>query len=163
MYLNTRPVSAEARQLYLAFDPLITSMWSPVHSYSAFLAPVARWLPSPTWRSLWHELGTHRLLAYKVQNGVDYISYWCGRYPANPRKHLLSKMTRTTLLASYSDWTKFDWDSWSAVLQSCGVHTEAFWQLNNAYSILTSSNRLLSRRVGTTLEVRAKIKDLYVD
>lgn len=151
--MSDEELSPEAHALYQLFDSLVTDDWTDVHSYAAYVAPIARWLPPPKWRTLWHELGAHHMLAYSVRSGTDCVSRWRDRYPSNPKDHLLTQTVFANLEARYADWTTFCWDAWNEFLLWCGIQTEALWQLNNAFLILSHAGVLETRNSGTEIRV----------
>lgn len=151
--MNDIPISDEATTLYQFFDALVTDDWTSVNAFGAFAAPLARWLPQPAWRSLWHELGSQHLIAHSFRAGTDCISRWRDRYPINPKTALTALDTQVKLLERYADWTAFCWASWNETLLMCGIQTEALWQLNNAYLILSQEGIVETRNRGTEIRV----------
>lgn len=142
-------LSLEAHTLYQAFDPVLEDQWRPLKAYSAHIAPIARWLPVPTWRILWQELGSHSLIAHQTRGGVEYVSRWNDRFVADDI--LLGLPMRMAVAHHYSDWCAFSWDHWSDFLLQQKVQTEALWQLNHALCLLVQYQVVESRESGKYL------------
>lgn len=149
----TEDLSPEALALYEFFDGLVTDDWQAVTAFSAAAAPLARWLPFPNWRTLWHELGAHRLIAHSVRAEVECISRWRNRFPLNAETVLLADSVKIKLAQIYENWTPFTWDSWNDTLLACGIQTEALWQLNKSFLVFTRNRVLESRSRGTEVRV----------
>ena len=149
----TEDLSPDALALYEFFDGLVTDDWQAVTSFGAVAAPLARWLPMPQWRELWHELGTHRLIAHSVRANVECISRWRNRFPLNAEQVLLTENVKMKLAQIYEQWTPFTWDSWNDALIACGIQTEALWQLNKSFLVFTRNGVLESRSRGQEIRV----------
>jgi hypothetical protein len=142
-------LSIEARTLYQAFDVVLDDAWRPLESYSAHVAPVARWLPQDSWRTLWQELGSHCLVAHQTRLGADYISRWNNRFVED--RILLDLPIRMAVARHYSDWQEHNWDTWSDFLSQQDVQSEALWQLNHALCLMFKYDILESRDSGKYL------------
>lgn len=146
-----KSLSAEAQTLHDFFVDLIREDWAAVSSLTD-AATLARWLPMPSWRELWHEISSNRLIAYSVRDGIECISRWRNRFPEDT-KALLTDAVKIQLVQSYADWTPFSWDSWNDNLISCSLQTESLDQLNKSLLVLVNANVLEVRNRGT--EIRA--------
>jgi hypothetical protein len=151
--MTTEDLSPDALTLYTFFDGLVTDDWQAIHAFGAAAAPLARWLPVPQWRTLWHELGAHRLIAHSVRANVECISRWRNRFPLDAERALTEESVKRVLAQIYDQWIPFTWDSWNDALLACGIQSEALWQLNKSFLILTRNKVIESRNRGTEVRV----------
>ena len=143
-------LTEEARQLWLLLDNIIGEAWVPLPQLDCYLAPLARWMPVQSWRPLFHELGTHKVLAHRVNKGVVEISHWQNRCPSIT---VITDQLVHNLAFHYSSWSIFKWDSWQDILLASGVETEALWQLNSIYIACHAQRMLESRDQGTLVRI----------
>lgn len=147
-----KELSTDAQTLHDFFVDVIREDWAAVTSF-VDAAPLARFLPPPPWRSLWQEISSNRLIAYSVRDGIECVSRWRDRFPADPRA-LLADTVKNQLVQRYAEWTPFDWDAWNDNLIACSIQTESLDQLNKSLLTLVHANVLELRNRGT--EVRVK-------
>lgn len=146
---NLDELSEEACTLYSVVEPLLTSQWMPLESLAPALAPLARWLPAPSWKELWEELGAHSLVAHRVQGGTECVSTWSNRFSRD--ETLLSLECRMGIAQHYHAWVPHQWDFWGDFLEGQGIHCEAFWQLNHALTLYLQYRVLESSESGKYL------------
>lgn len=101
-------LSPEAHSLYTLFGELVNDNWQSVLSFGDQVAMISRWLPQPSWRPIWQELGVHKLIAYSVRGGTECVSRWRNRFDPTL---LLTINVRQTIARYYTDWQPFNWDN----------------------------------------------------
>lgn len=143
--LQSQPLSYDAHNLYTAIEPLLSNTPLPT-SLLYELAHAA--VPPPPWRPVAYELAARKLLAVRVEDGVEHLCWYAALY----KKSWWMVHSTNPFASQLNEWTDFTWDLWSHTLDSLSIKTENLENLNHALIVALRKGWVVTAKNGTRIK-----------